>query len=92
MYPFNFPFAKFFGRLGLPLSIMIIAIKDDEAGVYYAYSPNIKGLHVEGDTLDEVLQNVKDVLPYLLEINEGETVEALTNNAPRLNLCTPLHA
>lgn len=90
MYPFNFPFARFLGSLGVPLSIVIIAHEDKDAGVYTAFSPNVKGLHVEAESLDEVLQAVRDVLPELLEINEGESIEKLTHSSPKLNLRTPL--
>lgn len=92
MYPFNYPFARQLGNLGIPLSIKIMVNKDDEANVYYAYSPNVKGLHVEADTLDQLQKEVLETLPVILEINDGLTLEEITHRAPHLSICTPLHA
>lgn len=92
MYPFNFPFASFFGSIGIPLSIKIIVKKDDEANVYYAYSPNVKGLHIEAENLDSLQSEVLKALPEILELNNGLTLEQITHSTPHLNICTPLHA
>ncbi|MFZ2449463.1 MAG: DUF1902 domain-containing protein [Methylovulum miyakonense] len=41
-------------------------IHDDEANVYVATSPDLKGLVVEAETLDELEKEVRDLVPELL--------------------------
>ena len=49
-----------------------VIIEKDEFG-YYAYCPELKGCHTQGDSLDEVLKNIKEVVELYLEtLNEEE--------------------
>ena len=49
-----------------------VIIEKDEFG-YYAYCPELKGCHTQGDTLDEVLKNIKEAVELYLEtLNEEE--------------------
>ncbi|HFC97178.1 MAG TPA: type II toxin-antitoxin system HicB family antitoxin [Thermosulfurimonas dismutans] len=49
-----------------------VIIEKDEFG-YYAYCPELKGCHTQGDTLDEVLRNIKEAVELYLEtLNEEE--------------------
>ncbi|MBW1711340.1 MAG: type II toxin-antitoxin system HicB family antitoxin [Deltaproteobacteria bacterium] len=43
-----------------------IIIEKDEYG-YYAFCPELKGCHTEGDSLEEVLENIKEAIELYLE-------------------------
>ncbi len=43
-----------------------VIIEKDEFG-YYAYCPELKGCHTQGDTLDEVLKNIREAVELYLE-------------------------
>jgi hypothetical protein len=48
--------------------LYINALRDADAGVFYAES-NVPGLHVEAESLDEMLEILRDVLPDLIRAN-----------------------
>jgi len=41
-------------------------IESDEEG-YHGYCPELKGCHAQGDTYEEVLANLRDVMKLLIE-------------------------
>lgn len=43
-----------------------IVIEKDEHG-YFAYSPELGGCHSQGDTIDEVMVNIKEAVELYLE-------------------------
>lgn len=43
-----------------------IVIEKDEYG-YYAYCPELEGCQTQGDSLDEVLANIKEAIELYLE-------------------------
>ena len=43
-----------------------IVIERDEYG-YYAYCPELEGCQTQGDTLDEVMANIKEAIELYLE-------------------------
>ncbi len=43
-----------------------IIIEKDEYG-YYAYCPDLEGCQTQGDTLDEVTENIKEAIELYLE-------------------------
>ena len=52
------------------LKFPIIVEKDSDG--YFAFCPNIQGCYTHGDTYEEVLENIKDVIKLLLEeMNEA---------------------
>jgi predicted RNase H-like HicB family nuclease len=55
-----------------------IIIEKDEFG-YYAYCPELKGCHTQGDTLDEVLKNIKEAVELYLETLTEEEKKLLLN-------------
>ncbi len=55
-----------------------VIIEKDEFG-YYAYCPELKGCHTQGDTLDEVLQNIKEAVELYLKILDEEEKKVLLN-------------
>ena len=55
-----------------------VIIEKDEFG-YYAYCPELKGCHTQGDTLDEVLKNIKEAVELYVETLEEEEKRILLN-------------
>ena len=53
----------------MSLLIRVENIHDDEANVNVASSPDLKGLVVEAETLDELEKEVRDLVPELLTLN-----------------------
>ncbi|MCD6262213.1 MAG: type II toxin-antitoxin system HicB family antitoxin [Deltaproteobacteria bacterium] len=43
-----------------------IVIEKDQYG-YYAFCPELKGCHTQGDSLEEVLENIKEAIELYLE-------------------------
>ncbi|MFZ2449464.1 MAG: DUF1902 domain-containing protein [Methylovulum miyakonense] len=58
MYRLSWPCATFFAGIGLSLLIKVEIIHDDQANVYVATSPDLKGLVVEAETLDELARRM----------------------------------
>jgi len=55
-----------------------IIIEKDEFG-YYAYCPELEGCHTQGDSLDEVLKNIKEAVELYLETLDEEEKRILLN-------------
>ncbi len=71
-YPFKFPFALLFGRLGATLTIVIEVCHDDEAGVYIATSKDIPGLVIEAESYSQLKNEVTEAIPNLLSLSNNE--------------------
>lgn len=41
--------------------------KDEDTGFYVGYIPNIDGAHSQGETIEELRENLKEVLELLKE-------------------------
>jgi predicted RNase H-like HicB family nuclease len=41
--------------------------KDKDTGLYVGYVPGFPGAHAQGETLDELRRNLKEVIEMLLE-------------------------
>ncbi len=48
-----------------------IVIEKDDFG-YYAYCPELQGCQTQGDTIDEVMANMKEAIELYLETLDGE--------------------
>lgn len=70
MYRLGWPLAAFVAELGLSLLIKVEIIHDNEANVYVATSPDLKGLVVEAETLDELEKEVWSLVPELLMLDK----------------------
>jgi len=44
-----------------------VIIEKDEDGMYVAEVPDLKGCYTQGETLQEVLENIKEVIALCLE-------------------------
>lgn len=55
-----------------------IVIEKDEHG-YYAYCPELEGCHTQGDSLEEVIANMKEAIELYLEtLSKNEIKESLS--------------
>lgn len=60
------------GKMGLKSYTAIIE-RDAETALYVGYVPNFPGAHSQGETLDELRQNMQDVIQMLLKEQVNET-------------------
>ncbi len=56
-----------------------VVILEDEGGGYIAVVPELPGCHTQGDSLDEVIKNVREAIELYLEtLSEEEKKELLS--------------
>jgi predicted RNase H-like HicB family nuclease len=70
MYRLGWPGAALLAGMGIPLLIKVEIIHDTEANVYVATSPDLTGLVVEAETLDELEKEVWELVPELLTLDK----------------------
>jgi predicted RNase H-like HicB family nuclease len=44
-----------------------VVILEDEAGGYVAFVPALPGCHTQGDTLEELVKNIKEAIELCME-------------------------
>lgn len=55
-----------------------VVILEDESGGYIAVVPELPGCHTQGDSLDEVIKNIREAIELYLEtLTEEEKKELL---------------
>jgi len=55
-----------------------VVIEKDEYG-YYAYCPELEGCQTQGDSIEEVMENIKEAVELYLEtLSEDEIKEAMS--------------
>ncbi len=52
-----------------------VIIEKDEHG-YYAYCPELEGCQTQGDSLEEVLKNIKEAIELYLETLSKDEIKA----------------
>jgi len=56
-----------------------VVILEDESGGYIAIVPELPGCHTQGDSLDEVMRNIREAIELYLEtLSEEEKKELLS--------------
>jgi len=60
--------------LSMPYKVNVI-IEKDEYG-YYAYCPELEGCQTQGDSLEEVLSNIKEAIRLYLETLSKDEIQA----------------
>ncbi len=55
-----------------------IVIEKDENG-YYAYSPELEGCQTQGDSFDEVMENIKEAIALYLETLSPEEIKGVAS-------------
>lgn len=54
-----------------------IVERDSETNLYVGYVPGFPGAHSQGETLDELQDNLRGVIEMLLKLNIGLTVKEM---------------
>jgi predicted RNase H-like HicB family nuclease len=72
-YRIGWPGWKVIARTRIPLSFRVHVNRDQEANVYWATSPDIDGLVVEGQTLEELMREVMGAADSLVEMQLGQS-------------------
>ena len=60
--------------MSIPYKVNVI-IEKDEYG-YYAYCPELEGCQTQGDSLEEVLSNIKEAIRLYLETLSKDEIKA----------------
>lgn len=55
-----------------------VVIEQDDDG-YYAYTPELEGCQSQGDSLDEILANIKEAITLYLETLSYEEIKQRLN-------------
>jgi len=53
--------------------------RDKETGLYVGYIPNLPGAHTQGETLDELHINLKEVAELVIESLNADEIVVLEN-------------
>ncbi len=59
------PYTSREGKAQQHVSVQIVVANDE--GAFHAYAPALKGLHVDGATQEEAVENVKEAIAVYLE-------------------------
>lgn len=51
-----------------------VVVETDEDGIYIVSCPTFKGCHADGKTIDEAMENLKEVIEMCLEEEENVNV------------------
>jgi predicted RNase H-like HicB family nuclease len=78
MYRVGFPGWKVAARLNVPMKFLVCIHRDDEAKVYFAHSPHLRGLTVEAATLEELREEVRSAATELLDIELHGSMPRMT--------------
>ncbi len=54
-----------------------VIIEQDENRVYVAHVPELPGCHTEGDTVEEVMKNIKEAIELYLEYTQEKVENAM---------------
>jgi len=92
MYPVGWPLWKMLARAGVPLRFTLVVHFDSEARVFWAESPDLKGLVVEGADLDEVRREALLAADGLLEDYLQTARTPKLRLRPRLDMGAPMAA
>lgn len=63
---------------GEVMNYTVLFTWDDEASVWIATSPDVIGLVLESESLDVLMNRVKDAVPELLELNHQEKANIIS--------------
>jgi len=58
-----------------PSVVMIVAVWDDDAGVFVATSDDVPGLVAEAETTEALFEKLSILIPELLELNQPDGPE-----------------
>jgi len=55
-----------------------VVIEKDEYG-YYAYCPELEGCQTQGDSIEEVMENIKEAIELYLETLSEDEIKEVTS-------------
>ena len=70
-------------------TILYIFLPDEEANVWIVTSPDVTGSVLESETLDILMQRVKDNITELLELNSPKTAKIISDYEEERFSCAP---
>ena len=56
-----------------------VIVEKDEDGFFVAECPLLKGCYTQGETLDEALKNIREVMEMCLEEEEEDTISEIAS-------------
>ena len=54
-----------------------VVIEKGNDGIYVGYVPALPGCHSDGETIDELLKNLKEAIELYREVNELDETESV---------------
>ena len=63
----------------MSLKFDVVIMEDEETGGYVAFVPALPGCHTQGETMDEVIKNIKEAIELYLETLSEEEKKELLN-------------
>lgn len=63
---------------GADMNYTVFCTWDEEASVWVATSPDVIGLVLESESLDALMERVKDAVPELLELNSQKPANIIS--------------
>jgi len=73
---------KFLARLGVPTYLRIKVLRDPEASVFIATSPDLQGLVIEAETMNELIEEAQAAIDMLL----GEYLPSANYAVPEIRM------
>ena len=65
---------KFHSKMNLP-----VIVEKDEDGFFVVECPLLKGCYTQGETIDEALKNIHEVIEMCLEEEDEDTISDIAN-------------
>jgi predicted RNase H-like HicB family nuclease len=86
MYRIGLPGWKLAARIGMPLTLRVYIHHDPKAASYWTTSPDLGGLIVTGNTLDELFREVQLAAPDLIELELGRSAQLARTTFTPVNM------
>lgn len=78
-YRYGWPFGRLARKIGIPMLIRVEVIRDEEASVYVATSPDVLGLVVEASSIEDVINEVRVLIPEFFDDDCDRGSRAITD-------------
>ena len=62
------------------MSYKVNIIIEKDANGFYAYSPDLKGCHTQGDSFEEAYRNIKEAVELYIETLTPQEAESMLNH------------
>lgn len=78
-YRYGWPFGRLARKIGIPMLIRVEVIRDEEASVYVATSPDVRGLVVEASSIEDVINEVRMLILEFIDDDYDQGSRAVTD-------------